>query len=101
MRLRATIVLLSSGLLGLGAVGCSDHCNAACEELSQCDQGIPNGAANCDVYCGDERAIAEQSGCQSEYDAWFDCLDDAQDACSSCGTQKIQYLQCQGVFPGG
>ena len=80
--------------LALLLSGCGGpDCAALCEDAKKCANAPEDvkKAPSCEKYCEDQEKLAEGAGCESQYEAFLDCEDDADDICKSEETCKAEF----------
>jgi len=74
---------LIAGILALSVTGCrsfSDYCS----EANQCVDGNDKDLDACTVEAQHQEELAIELGCSSEFDAYFDCLEEE----AECNNKK-------------
>lgn len=89
---RATGAWAILGLLAMAAttLGCGINHRSLCEEVEDCREGNEQDIDACVVTAETSERLADDIGCQEEYDTYFDCYIDK----ASCESETIG-LSCQ------
>jgi hypothetical protein len=82
---------------GNAGTGGASVCETSCEEGKSCPQADPN--ADCTANCDASLAVAESSGCVTEYNVFVECYAAQPDLCNpvegACAAESDAYALCR------
>jgi hypothetical protein len=83
-------------------VGCGGGVGGYCYEAKNCEGGNDLDEEACNTYFAEIQDLADVQNCGSEFDAWFDCVEE-QSRCNddhyqvdegACGPEEDQLYSC-------
>ncbi|WP_050429966.1 hypothetical protein [Chondromyces crocatus] len=82
--------------LGLALAGCGPSVEDLCDDLlDECDDAIPHG--DCVANGESLERRAERAGCEDQFEAYLDCIDDELCAwATQCTREKAALVTCTG-----
>jgi hypothetical protein len=85
--------------MALFAVGCGADCEGLCEDAKECEDA-PDAVKDrdCADSCEKAQKLAEDAGCEEEYDETVSCAGDVDDICAdnddACESEGEKYGEC-------
>jgi hypothetical protein len=82
--------------MALFAAGCGADCEGLCEDGKECEGADED--FDCEGFCEKQEKLAEDAGCEDEYDETISCAGDQDDVCErdedTCSSESEKYGDC-------